>query len=384
MSKSRPAPCPYDPQLLDALGWFKSTFEPIPLLPHTIAENRAILAGITPSLAASLEGHDGVRSSERVAAGPRGEIALTILEPADGSLTADPATPSAADPANPSSPASATSAPTSPAAAVSATLRGSDAASGSGPAGVGQSPPRPAVLVIHGGGLVLGDRFFAAGEGIGLVERYGAVAVLVEYRLAPEFPGSAPVEDCYAALQWLAANAGELNVDPDRMVVSGFSAGGGLSAGVALMARDLGGPALAGQLLGCPMLDDRDESVSTRQYDGIGVWDRTNNRTAWDAVLGERPHRNVSRYAAPSRAADLSGLPPAFIDVGGAEVFRDEAVEYASRIWATGGSAELHVWDGGFHGFAGFAPQAQASLASAVATDSWWRRVLKLDGGKAA
>lgn len=214
MSESRLAPCPYDPQLLDALGWFKSTFEPIPLLPHTIAENRAILAGITPCLAASLEGHDGVRSSERVAAGPRGEIALTVLEPADVSFTADLATHSAADPANRSSPAPANPATAAPAEARSAALREGDVAPGSGRAGVGQSPPRPAVLVIHGGGLVLGDRFFAAGEGIGLVERYGAVAVLVEYRLAPEFPGSAPVEDCYAALQWLAANAGSSTLTP--------------------------------------------------------------------------------------------------------------------------------------------------------------------------
>lgn len=318
---------PYDPQLTDALSWFKATFEPIPLLPGNIQENRDIVAAITPTLAAAMERHDGVVSSERVAVGPRGEIELTVVEPV-----------------------------------------------------VRTEAARPAALVIHGGGLVLGDRFFAAGEAIGLTERYGAVAVLVEYRRAPEFPGTAPVEDCHAALTWIAEHAAELHLDPERLVVTGFSAGGGLSAGVALMARDLGGPRLAGQLLGCPMLDDRDATVSTRQYDGIGVWDRTNNRTAWSAVLGEEPRGEVSPYAAPARATDLSGLPPAFVDVGGAEVFRDEAIDYASRIWAAGGSAELHVWDGGFHGFAGFAPEAWASRASAVATDSWWRRVLRLDG----
>lgn len=337
------APVPYDPQLLDALAWFRTTVEAVPLLPETLEENRAIVASITPSMEAALEGHDGVESAERVIAGPRGPIELTIVRPRTagaGALPDGAARPGAAP----------------------------------GPAGSGA----PGVLVLHGGGLVLGDRFFAAGEAIGLAERYGAVAVLVEYRLAPEHPGTAPVEDCYAALCWLAEHAAQLGVDPERLVVSGFSAGGGLSAGVALMARDQGGPALVGQLLGCPMLDDRDLTLSTEQYDGIGIWDRTHNRTAWDAVLGPVPHQDVSPYVAPARAEDLSGLPPALIDVGSAEVFRDEAVAYAKRLWAAGGQAELHVWDGGFHGFAGFAPESHAARSSAKATDSWWRRILGL------
>ena len=125
------------------------------------------------------------------------------------------------------------------------------------------------------------------------------------------------------------------------------------------MARDRGGPALAGQMLMCPMLDDRNDTPSARQMAGQGVWDHTSNHTGWTALLGAAcGGPDVSPYAAPARAGDLSGLPPTFIDVGSAETFRDEDVTYASRIWQAGGVAELHVWPGGFHGFATMAPQA--------------------------
>jgi acetyl esterase/lipase len=160
-----------------------------------------------------------------------------------------------------------------------------------------------------------------------------------------------------------------------------MSAGGGLSAAVALMARDRSGPRLAGQLLGCPMLDDRNETVSSRQYDGFGAWDRNNNDTAWTAIAGAGRFRDdLSPYVAPARAQDLSGLAPAFIEVGAAETFRDEAVDYALRIWATGGQAELHVWAGGYHGFTGFSPDADVSRAANAARESWLRRVLRLGG----
>jgi acetyl esterase/lipase len=239
--------------------------------------------------------------------------------------------------------------------------------------------PGAAIYVTHGGGMIGGDRFGLSDDELDWIERFDLVLVSVEYRLAPEHPDPAPVEDCYAGLVWTAANAGELGFDPARLLISGGSAGGGLAAGTALLARDRGGPALAGQMLICPMLDDRDATTSTHQFDGRGLWHRDDNIVGWTALLGDRKGgSDVSIYAAPARATDLSGLPPAFIDVGSAEVFRDEDVAYASGIWAAGGIAELHVWPGGFHGFDYFAPTAAVSQASRGARESWVRRTLGL------
>ena len=233
----------------------------------------------------------------------------------------------------------------------------------------------PCIYFIHGGGMVLGDRF--GGPPVDLVAGFGVTVVSVEYRLAPEHPDPAPVEDCYAGLVWVAQNAADLGIDPNRIVVSGQSAGGGLAAGVTLLARDRGGPPLAGSALVCPMLDDRDRTVSTRQHEKAVVWDRQSNRTGWAALLGDRVGGpDVSPYAAPARATDLSGLPPTFLDVGSAEVFRDEIVDYASRIWAAGGSAELHVWAGAFHGSDGMLPTAAVSVAAQQARAAWIARTL--------
>ena len=208
-------------------------------------------------------------------------------------------------------------------------------------------------------------------------ERFDLVLVAVEYRLAPHHPYPAPVEDCYAGLVWTVEHAAELGVDPARIVIAGQSAGGGLAAGTALLARDRGGPALAGQMLLCPMLDDRDATVSTHQFPDGGRWDREQNRFGWSAYLGSRRGTtDVDVYAAPSRAADLSGLPPTYIDVGSAEVFRDEDVAYASAIWAAGGDAELHVYPGGFHGFEVVAPEIAISRACIDARERWLQRIL--------
>jgi acetyl esterase/lipase len=237
--------------------------------------------------------------------------------------------------------------------------------------------PTPLLYFIHGGGMVMGDRRIGVGNMLDLAEETGAAVASVEYRLAPENPHPAPIEDCYAGLAWLAANAGELGVDPGRVVVGGTSAGGGLSAGVALLARDRGGPEIAGQLLLSPMLDDRNDTPSARQMAGSGVWDRASNRLGWTALLGEAcGGPDVSPYAAPARATDLSGLPPAFLDVGSAETFRDEVVAYASAIWRAGGRAELHVWPGGFHGFDQMVPDAAVSRAAKAARSNWLRRLL--------
>lgn len=242
---------------------------------------------------------------------------------------------------------------------------------------IGRTGTGPGIYHTHGGGMIIGDRWTGVTALFDWIVQYNAVAVSVEYRLAPEFPDPYPVEDCYAGLVWTSDHATELGIDPDRLLIAGGSAGGGLAAGVALLARDRGGPSLCGQLLMYPMIDDRDDSVSTTQIDGVGVWDRVSNITGWDALLGDRRGTDaVSIYAAPARALDLSGLPPAFIDCGSAEVFRDEDVAYASAIWAAGGQAELHVWPGGFHGFESFAPQAALSRAMVAARHDWVRRIL--------
>ncbi|MFJ2115343.1 MULTISPECIES: alpha/beta hydrolase [unclassified Streptomyces] len=243
------------------------------------------------------------------------------------------------------------------------------------PAGV--TGTLPAVYHIHGGGMILGDNRTGIEGVLDWALELNLVVVSVEYRLAPEHPYPAGVEDAYAGLVWTEAHAGELGIDPGRIVVAGGSAGGGLAAGVALLARDRKGPELLGQILRCPMLDDRNDTPSSLQMAGLGVWDRAANHLGWTALLGEaRGGPDVPVYAAPARATDLSGLPPAFIDVGSAETFRDEDVAYATRLWQAGGRAELHVWPGGFHGFDMMAPQAALSQDSRQAPLRWLRRLL--------
>jgi acetyl esterase/lipase len=237
--------------------------------------------------------------------------------------------------------------------------------------------PGPGIFHTHGGGLIGGDRFVGAGVYLEWVERFDAVVVSVEYRRPPEHPDPAPVEDVYAGLVWTADHAAELRVDPARIVIAGESAGAGLTAGLALLARDRKGPDVLGQVLMYPLLDERNDTVSSHQDDSAGTWDRTSTETAWDAYLGDRRGTGgASIYASPSLATDLSYLPPAFIDVGSAELLRDEDVAFASAIWAAGGSAELHVWSGGFHGFDQIVPAAAVSRAATAARTSWLERLL--------
>jgi acetyl esterase/lipase len=235
----------------------------------------------------------------------------------------------------------------------------------------------PGVYHTHGGGMVLGTNRTGAEEMARWVDELGAVAVSVEYRLAPEHPHPAPVEDCYAGLTWTAEHAAELGIDPSRLIIAGASAGGGLAAGTALMARDRGGPALTHQILMCPMLDDRCGTPSSQELDGEGVWDRTSNRTGWTALLGEAcGGPDVSPYAAPARAEDLTGLPATFIDVGSVETFRDEDIDYAARLSRAGVSVEFHLWPGGFHGFDMMAPQSALGQAARATRLGYLRRAL--------
>ncbi|MAQ13777.1 MAG: lipase [Sandaracinus sp.] len=236
---------------------------------------------------------------------------------------------------------------------------------------------RPGVLFVHSGGLMFGDRFSGLDRMLEFVEDLGVVLISIEYRLAPEYPDPYPRDDVYAALEWVASRADDLGVRLDRLLIAGASAGGGLAAGAALAARDRGGPRLRGQLLDYPMLDDRGTTRSTHQFDGIGVWDRISNETGWSALLGDaRGGPDVSPYAAPARATDLRDLPPAFIDVGSAEIFRDEAVAFADGLWNAGGHAELHVWPGGFHAFDIFAPHTALSRGMIQTRRAWMARLL--------
>ncbi|CAM3929286.1 alpha/beta hydrolase [Nocardiopsis rhodophaea] len=237
--------------------------------------------------------------------------------------------------------------------------------------------PRPVVYSIHGGGMVMGSHKFGTERPVEWARELGMTVVSVDYRLAPENPHPAPVEDCYAGLLWTAAHAEEIGGEASGVIVAGSSAGGGLAAATTLLARDRGGPELLGQVLICPMLDDRNDTPSAHQMVGHDLWDRNANAIGWNALLGERRGTDgVPPYAAPGRATDLSGLPPAFIDVGSAETFRDEAVSYASRIWLAGGRAELHVWPGGFHSFDAIAPEAAISQAARAARLQWLRRLV--------
>jgi acetyl esterase/lipase len=245
------------------------------------------------------------------------------------------------------------------------------------PAGTDPTTPAPCVFWVHGGGMIMGDRFSQIDIPFDWLDRFGAVVVSVDHRLAPEATGTTPVDDCYRGLLWVAGHAAELGVDPARIIVAGASAGGGLAAGIALMARDLGTPAIAGQVLIGPMLDHRNTSTSSRQYSGEpAVWTREMNEFGWRSVLGGLSGEAVSGYVSPAVAADLSGLPPTYIDAGTAEVFRDEDVEYASRIWAAGGQAELHLWAGGFHGFDALYPHARLSIAARRTRGEWLGRLL--------
>ncbi|PKX88348.1 alpha/beta hydrolase [Aspergillus novofumigatus IBT 16806] len=198
-------------------------------------------------------------------------------------------------------------------------------------------------------GMIMANRFAGIREILDYLQEHNAVCVSVEYRLAPEHEDPVPLEDCYAGLVWVAENAATLGIDP--------TACGGLAAGVCLLARDRGGLKISAQMLLAPMLDDRNDTK---------------------CLLGQRyGSDSISIYTSPSRAVDLFGLPMAYVDVGSAEIFRDEAVAYATRLWHCGVQAELHVWPGAFHAFDLLAPTA----AILTARGEWIRRVISRLGG---
>jgi acetyl esterase/lipase len=228
----------------------------------------------------------------------------------------------------------------------------------------GGDGPGSAALYLHGGGMIFGLEHIGALYDLAVREYVAASGVpvlVVDYRVAPEHPDPTPVDDCYAALVWLAEHASALGVDPARLAVMGDSAGGGLAAGVCLMARDRSGPAISQQLLIYPMLDDRPATPDPQRVPFL-TWSYDDNLTGWGALLGDKAGGEaVSPYAAPARADDLTGLPDTYIDVGDLDVFRDEDILYARRLADAGVPTELHVYPGCPHAFEALAREAAVS-----------------------
>ena len=220
----------------------------------------------------------------------------------------------------------------------------------------------PAIYSIHGGGMVIGSISMDDARNIHLANSLNALVVAPEYRLAPEYPYPVPLEDCYVGLTWLSDSASELGIDSSRIAISGQSAGAGLAAGLSLLARDQGGPKICFQHLIYPMIDDSNTSQSSFTNADSKVWSRQSNLFGWSAYLeGRDGSDDIPYYAAPSRATDLTNLPPAFIAVGSLDIFMDEDIEYARALTRAGIATELHVYPGAFHGFDTMLPNASLS-----------------------
>jgi acetyl esterase/lipase len=229
--------------------------------------------------------------------------------------------------------------------------------------------PVPVLLWIHGGGFVVGTAESSDPFCIQVARELGFAVASVEYRLAPETPFPGPLDDCYAALLYIHSHAEELGVDPNRIAVGGQSAGGGLAAGTALKARDEGVVPVAFQFLEVPALDDRLETVSMTNFVDTPGWTRPKAILSWNYYLGESysgpEDPDVSIYAAPSRATDLTGLPPTYLSAMELDPLRDEGIEYALRLLQAGVSVELHSFPGTFHG-SGFIATAAVSERGAA------------------
>ena len=234
--------------------------------------------------------------------------------------------------------------------------------------------PLPGILYIHGGGFALGTIESEHAGAVLMARAVGAVVVSVDYRLAPEHPFPAGLDDCYDSLTWMTDAADELDMDLDRIAVFGNSAGGGLAAAVALAARDRGGPSLCFQYLGIPELDDRLETVSMQTFVDTPMWNRPNAVISWQLYLGD-DRSEVSPYAAPARATDLCGLPPTYISTMEFDPLRDEGLIYGLRLLQAGVTVELHQYPGTFHGSA-LVFTAATSVRQSAETVDVMRRAL--------
>ncbi len=237
----------------------------------------------------------------------------------------------------------------------------------------GLEGPAPCLYAIHGGGYVTGSVDMYDEPFDGWCQEFGIVGVAIEYRLAPEAPYPAALDDCHAGLQWTFDHADQLGIDTAAVGITGGSAGGGLCAALALLLRDRGELEVRFQLLDSPMIDDRQQTPSSR-LDDLIVWSRVSNEFGWRSYLGDLYGRDdVPAYAAPARAEDLSGLPEAYVCVGGADGFRDEDVTYAMRLYDAGVPTELHVYPGAPHGVKRFVGTRLADRVTAD-RDDWLRR----------
>ncbi len=230
----------------------------------------------------------------------------------------------------------------------------------------------PGFVNFHGGGFIFGDLETEHPRCLTMAAEGGAVSVGVDYRLAPENPFPAAVEDCYSALRWVSENADELKIDPARIAIGGGSAGGNLSAAVALMARDRGGPEVAFQMLIYPAVDDRCDAPSMIAGADLYIWTYQNTLDCWNHYIGE-DRTDVSPYAAPARADDLSGLPPAYVMTCEHDPLRDEAILYAMRLMEAGVPVELHNYPGTVHGFDFLTPSDISTLAVGEGVEAFKR-----------
>lgn len=227
----------------------------------------------------------------------------------------------------------------------------------------------PCIYWIHGGGLILGTNKNDDARFDRWCQLFNCVGVSVEYRLAPESRYPEPLEDCYAGLRWVRDNASSLGVDVNRIGISGASAGAGLAAGLALLARDRGEIPLAFQALIYPMIDDRMITTSSTWEDP--VWPPNANQFGWRSYLGDLTGDAVPAYAAAARATDLTKLPRTFISVGALDGFSDEDIDYAVRMRHAGVPTELHVYPGAPHGFDGLAPNTAIAKRANRDIEEW-------------
>jgi acetyl esterase/lipase len=249
----------------------------------------------------------------------------------------------------------------------------------------GRAAMLPALLWIHGGGYVIGSVEADDLRMRRLAAAVDCVVVSVEYRLAPEHPFPAALEDCYAALKWLSIHAADLGIDRARIAIGGASAGGGLAASLALLARDRAEVTVAFQLLIYPMIDDRNIAQAGDTVPDTLLWTRENNRAGWRAYLGrDIDGEDVSPYAAASRAIDVSGLPPAYISLGELDLFLNEDIAYAQRLMDAGVPTELHVYRGAYHGFDTLAPSSGVARRFIADRDSALMRALRHPHGEDA